>query len=66
MLLNETRAMPVLEKKSSQLHVSEPSSINVASDADSVPEVNEICDPRYPLGGMLLIRSRSMVLMEEM
>jgi len=33
--------MPVLEKKSSQLHVSEPSSINVASDADSVPEVDE-------------------------
>jgi hypothetical protein len=34
---------------SSLLHVSEPSSVNVASDGDSVPEVNEISDPRYPL-----------------
>ena len=34
---------------SSPLHVSEPSSVNVASDGDSVPEVNEICYPKYPL-----------------
>ena len=34
---------------SSLLHVSEPSSVNVASDGDSVPKVNEICDPKYPL-----------------
>jgi hypothetical protein len=34
---------------SSPLHVSEPSSVNVASDGDSVSKVNEISDPRYPL-----------------
>jgi hypothetical protein len=33
----------------SLLHNSEPSSVNVSSDRDSVPEVNEISDPRYPL-----------------
>jgi hypothetical protein len=34
---------------SSPMHVSEPSSVNVTSDDDSVPEVNEISDPRCPL-----------------
>jgi hypothetical protein len=33
----------------SPLHIFEPSSVNVSSDGDSVPEVNEIYDPRYPL-----------------
>jgi hypothetical protein len=34
---------------SSPLYVSEPSSVNVSSDGDSVAEVNQICDDKYPL-----------------